>query len=130
MEGFAGALAIQALQDCFGDVTAALYGDLRDPGKGFTAAVCDIGQIADDEDIGVLGNGEIGRNLDLSVSSGFGSGSSGEHAAEFRDGHSGGPEYGTRSEMLLLTGLSFQDHAFAINRSDRNFFSHLHAQFS
>jgi len=56
-----GHLAASAFGDCFGDVAALLHRGWRDPGNQF-AVLFDMGQVADDEDFGMTGDSQIGRD--------------------------------------------------------------------
>jgi hypothetical protein len=78
--------------DEFAGVAAALDGDLSDSGERIALRVERNGQIAEDEDFGVIGDGEIGIDLEAAGAIGFGIEALGDFAGEGSGGDTTGPE--------------------------------------
>src|SRR5580693_8902544 len=67
-----GFFVFDAGLDGFGREGSALDGDLSDAGHGLSIFVCGVSQIADDEYVGIIGDGEIGVYFDAAAFVGFG----------------------------------------------------------
>ncbi len=115
------ALPFQARFDSFCGVTAALNCDLRDAGKRLAVFVERKCEIADDEDIGKLRNGEIGKHLDAATAIGFGVSAFGHFATEVVGGDATSPEDGASGKPGVRAVVSVVD-AFGIDVVDHGVF--------
>jgi hypothetical protein len=86
--------------DSLGRVGATLNGDLRDAGKRLAAWPGGRGEVANNENVGIVGDGQIGFHLDAAAAVGFGFGALRELVAEFRGHHAAGPEHGPCRKSL------------------------------
>src|SRR5208282_5332133 len=96
--GFAG----KAGGDDFGGEAAALNGDLGDTGKRVALFICGVSEIADDEDFGMSGDGEIGLHFDAARAIGFGLETCGNFLREGSGGNSTGPKNGAGEERVMV----------------------------
>ena len=120
-------LPFQAGLDGFCGVTAALDGDLRDAGKRLAVFIEGKGEIADDENIGIVGNGEIGQHFDAAAAIGLGVGAFGDFAAEVVGSNTTGPEDGARGEFGVDAVVSVVD-AVGIDIIDHGVFEDFHTE--
>src|SRR5258707_8824862 len=109
----------EARFDEFGGVFPSLDGDLGDARQGFTFCIIGVCQIAEDENFGMVGNGEVGIDLQAAGTVGFGVETLGYFSGEGSGGDAAGPEDGARgggagSSVVLGTD------AFPINVGDES----------
>ena len=104
-----GGLPCQARFDCFGDVASPLNGDLGDAREWLAVLVEGKREIADDKNIGIVGNAEIALQPDAAAAIGFGVSALGDSAAEVVCGNSSGPEDGAGWEFASLATVSVVD---------------------
>ena len=98
-EGRNRLLPLQARLDGFSGVASTLNGDLRDTGERLAVFVEGKGEIADDENIGIVGNGEVGKHLDAAAAISFRVSAFGNFAAEVVGSNPAGPKNGARGEL-------------------------------
>lgn len=118
VEGRNRLLPLQARLDGFCGVASTLNGDLRDAGERLAVFVEGKGEIADDENIGIVGNGEIGKHLDAAAAISFGVSAFGYFAAEVVGSNTAGPKNGARGEFAVCAvvgvvnaiGVDIVDH--------------------
>ena len=89
----------------FGGEAAALDGDLRDAGEGLVFFVQGVGEVADDENFGMAGDGEVGMHFDAADAIGFGVEAFGNFSGEGRGGDSASPENGARGERVVVIAV-------------------------
>jgi len=106
-----GILPFQARFDCFCGVASPLNGDLRDAGEWLAVLVEGKREITDNENIGIVGNAEIGLHPDAAAAIGIGVGALGNSAAEVVGGNSTSPEDGAGWEFALLAFVGVVDAA-------------------
>ena len=99
VEGRNRLLPLQARLDGFCGVASTLNSDLRDAGKRLAVFVEGKGEIADDENIGIVGNGEVGKHLDAAAAIGVGVSAFGNFAAEVVGSNAAGPKNAARGEL-------------------------------
>ena len=112
LEGDAFA-ALQSPLDRVGGMQAALHGHLADAGQ-----VVDGGHVADGEDLGVPGQGEIGQDGDPAGAVGLRSGGLGQQAGQRRGLDPGRPDDGAAFEAALLAVGVFGVDAERIDTDD------------
>jgi len=95
--------------DDFGGEAAALDGDLSDAGKRRALVICGVSEIADDENFGMAGNGEVGLNFDAAGAVGFGLEAFGNFLGEGSGGDTAGPEDGAGSERVVMIAMLVGD---------------------
>src|SRR5215471_438824 len=118
VEGWNRLLPLQARLDGFCGIASTLNSDLRDAGKRLAVFVEGKGEIADDENIGIVGNGEIGKHLDASAAISFGVSAFGNFAAEVVGSNAAGPKNGARGKfgvcavvgVVNAIGVDIVDH--------------------
>ena len=99
VEGRNRLLPLQARLDGFCGVASTLNGDLRDAGERLAVFVEEKGEIADDENIGIVGNGEVGKHLDAAATISVGVSAFGNFAAEVVGSNAAGPKNAARGEL-------------------------------
>jgi hypothetical protein len=117
-EGRNRLLPVQARPDGFCGVVSALNGDLSDAGERLAVLVEREGQIADNENIGIVRNGEIGKHLDAAAAIGLSVSAFGNFAAEVVGGNAAGPEYSASGQLGVFAvvgvanavGIDIVDH--------------------
>ena len=67
-----GGDAFETAAEIAGNVAALLHGDGRDSREGLSVVVNGVGEVANDEDVTVAGNGEVGVDQDAATTVGFG----------------------------------------------------------
>jgi hypothetical protein len=123
VERWNGVLSFEARLDHICGVTAALNSDLRDTRERLAVLIEGKGKIANDEDIEILGNGEIRKHLDAAAAIGFGVGAFGNFASELVGSDTSGPEDGARGEpgvraivsVVDAIGIDIVDHGAGEN---------------
>ena len=99
----------EARSDYFSGEAATLDGDLSDTGKGLAVFILGEGEIADDEDFGMAGNGEVGLNFDAAGAIGFGVKAFGNFSGERSGGDTAGPENRACRERVMVIAVFVGD---------------------
>lgn len=110
--------SFQAGFDRFCGITSALNGDWRNARERLAVLVEGKREVADDENIGIVGNGEIRKHFDATATIGLGVSTLGNFTAEVVDGDATGPENGARGELdvravvrvVNAVGIDIVDH--------------------
>ena len=109
--------ASKACFDEFAGVAAALDGNLGYAGKRIALRIVRDGQVAKDEDFGMIEDGEIRIDLQAAGAIGFGVEALGDFAAEGSGGDAAGPEDGASGNGAGSLAVLVAD-AFGINVGD------------
>src|ERR1700676_2269077 len=128
VEGGFGFFVFNAGLDGFGGEGSALDGYLCDAGHGLSIFICGVGKIADDEYVGIIGDGEIGIYFDAAAFVGFGVSALGEFSAESGGLDSAGPEHGVSSKALGFVAAAESD-AVCVDTVDHYAFHDFDAEF-
>ena len=118
MEGRNVLFSFQPGLDGFCGVASALNGNLSDAGERLAVLVEGKREVADDENIGIVGNGEIGKHFDAAVAIGLGVSALGNFTAEVVGGNATSPENGARGKfdvravvgVVNAVGIDIVDH--------------------
>jgi len=102
---------------------------LSDAGKGLAIFILGEGEIADDEDFRMAGNGEVGLDFDAAGAIGFGVEAFGNFFAEGSGSDSAGPEHGACGERVVVIAVFVSDTGGGDVR-DEDAFHDFHAEAS
>src|ERR1700676_329518 len=123
-----GFFVFDAGLDGFGGEGSALDGYLSDAGHGLSIFICGVGQVADDEYVGIIGDGKVGGYFDAAAFVGFGVSALGQFSAEGSGLDSTGPEDGMRSEAFSFVTAAESD-AVGADAGDHYAFHDFNAEF-
>src|ERR1700686_3071664 len=123
-----GFFVFDAGLDGFGGKGSALNGYLSDAGHGLSIFICGVGQVADDEYVGIIGDGEVGVYFDAAAFVGFGVSALGQFSAEGGGLDSTGPEDRVRSKAFRFVAAA-ERYAVGVDGGDHDAFPDLDAKF-
>src|ERR1700731_78310 len=123
-----GVFVFDAGLDGFGGEGSSLDGYLSDAGHGLAVFICGVGQVADDEYVGIIGDGEVGIYFDAAASVGFGVSALGQFSSEGGGFNSTGPEDGVGSEAFSFVAAAVGD-AVGVDARDHHAFHDFDAKF-
>src|ERR1700731_2817014 len=123
-----GLFVFDAGLDGFGGEGSALNGYLSYAGHGLAVFIRGVGEIADDEYVGIIGDGKVAIYFDAAASVGFGVSALGQFSSEGGGFNSTGPEDGVGSEAFSFVAAAVGD-AVGVDARDHHAFHDFDAKF-